>query len=103
MESSVIYFLHASGRCSSIVEFSVIFFGMPVKRALVLWNFVLYISVCGMRSGIVQFCVICFCAWNAPWYCRILCCIFLHMERALVLCYVFPRVKRALVLWNSVL
>ena len=44
-----------------------------------LWNVVLYLSVCGMRSGILcyiflhveralVFCVLCFCVWNALWY-----------------------------------
>ena len=45
-----------------------------MECALVLWNFVLYVSVCGTRSGIVE-----------------LCAIFLCVP-----------VERALILWNFV-
>ena len=45
----------------------------------------LYISTCGTRSDIVEFCVIFFRRWNELWYCGILCYIFLHVERTLVL------------------
>ena len=77
---------------------------------------------CGLRSVIVEFCVIffrvwnalchcviwwyIFCMWNALWYCGIWCYIFLHVERALVLCNFvlsFLRVEFSLVLWNFVL
>ena len=69
-----------------------------MERALVLWNFVLIVSVCETNAGIVEFCVIFFCVpveralvlWNfmldfALWYCGILCHIFLRVECALIL------------------
>ena len=75
---------------------------LRVERALVLWSFVLYVSMYGMRSGIVDFCVIFstfgtgsgiaefraiyFCVWNVLWYCGISCYIYLRLERSLVLC-----------------
>ena len=63
---------------------------LHVERALVLWNFVLYFSACGTRYGIVEFCDIFLCVWNALKYC-------------VISCYIFPRVECALVLYNFVL
>ena len=67
-----------------------------VYSALVLWNFVLYISVCGTRyvivlyfptcgtcSGIAEFRVLFSCVWNALCYCGIL-LIFFHALKFLV-------------------
>ena len=69
-----------------IVEFCIIIFCL----AFLLWNLLLYFSVCEQRSGIMELCVIFFRIWNGLWYCRIL-------------CYIFPRLECALVLWNFVL
>ena len=76
---------------------------MRVERTLVLWNLVLHFSACGTRSGIVDFRVTFFCAWNALWYCGIPCYIFPRVECAIVLCYILLRMECALVLWNFVL
>ena len=38
--------------------FCVLFLCVPVERNLVFWNFVLYISVCGTCSNMVEFCVV---------------------------------------------
>ena len=69
MWASSWYFLAVSGIC---------YCGICVM----LW----YIfSACGARYGIVKFCAIFFCVWNALWCCVISCYIFLHVEHALVL------------------
>ena len=73
---------------------------LRVERALVLCNFVIYFSLCGWRSGIVLFfpasgnhsiiVEICFFlfffAWNALWYYKNWCYIFLCVEHILVMC-----------------
>ena len=46
---------------------------------------VLYISVCGTRCDIVEFCVIIFCMWNTLQYCGIFCHMIPCLERILVL------------------
>ena len=74
-----------------------------VWNALCYYGISCYIfSACGMRSGIVKFCVIFlydigtrsvivelsaifFCVLNALWYCISLCHIFLRVEHVLVL------------------
>ena len=60
---------------------------------LSLWycGILIYFSACGMRSGIVKFCVIYFLYVKGPWYCIIPCYIFLCSECDLVLwnlCYI---------------
>ena len=60
-----------------------IFLGL--ERSLVLWNFVLYISAFGTRSGIVECCVIFFFSCNVLLYCEMFCYISLRVEHALVL------------------
>ena len=75
---------------------------VPVVCVLLKKN-VLHFSVRGTRSGIVDARVICFCVWNALWYCGFSSYIFPHFECALILCFIFPRVEGALVLWNFLL
>ena len=58
---------------------------LVLERSLVLWNFVLYFSAFGTRSGIVECCVIFFFSFNVLLYCEFFCYISLRVERALVL------------------
>ena len=55
----------------------VIYF-LRVGHALVLRNFVLYLSAYGTCSGILEFCVKFFSVWNKVWYCGMKCYIALH-------------------------
>ena len=71
MRSGNVLYISACEMRSGIVGFRVIF------------------SARGMRSGILECCIIIFRVWNAIWYCGIL-------------CYIFLCVKRALVSWNFV-
>ena len=77
------------------------------KRALVLWNFVLYF-LCVEPALVLWNCVQIFCVWNALWYFRILWSIFPRVKRALVLrnfvlffsCVEFPLLLLNFVLWG---
>ena len=69
-----------------------------MEHALILWNFVLYFPMCGLRSSIAEFCVLFFHVWIAIWYCKILSYIFLRVDCALVLCNSVLYISR---IWNK--